>query len=1652
MFVVGIAILISAFVADDDCTFKFGGLYDKDRIAQCLKHLPYKKGEGETLETMKTVRSYIDSYAYRDTMVNPPEPFSGFDIVTELDKIENTEYKNGLEYHLAISRAFNKLEDAHTNYVFPCSTLFTFIFPFRFVFEVPDPSKPKEIVVKVAGSILGDATNKFIKEGGVNIIDKEVVRLDLPDLEGSGNEKPEVAIAKWADKYSIHSRTSAAKLAFSITEEVFFQRSLVAFPIPNGNIGVTVKTAEGEQKVDVPFYAYSLANVTDVDEMLTKICPLKEKMQRSNTSKQASAKTPLFEEDEKHFRSVMDAHKDDPLFQQIYEGIWKSPELKKALSQNSGNIPINERLRLPIEKEIFDRVDKIISKQFASRNEISQNDNQKQTFKEKVEEKIRKMKKNGDSFTNLRYSNNEKPQLKVIKKATRVFAAAIEEYKLGYLFIGTFSPSTNAEASEWLSCIVEGITYAKAHGFKLVVDLRTNAGGLILLSDWLFALLFPEEYPIYPTRSVVASELSKAYLKTVEQPPFAYLTEPITQKIIDDEWAMPKTTVTITGNDGKQRSQDWVYKYVADTDRLVQQLMLIVPLPFRNVRMFAPSDVLFVTDGTCGSACSQFLKRLKEKNLGRVVGLGGSLSGSTVPFDIASFNSGNAIGSDFVEQLRPKSEAMNGKAEFKNLTNENVFPYPGKLPRLTSDIRMTLSTAYSFDWSTPDEEPEFKIVQPDEIIPIYADLVNSFSVEGIVDTVTQIKPIFDKCYDWEVKDNYACQIPANNKHEVYGNPCVGGKFDKDQCKFSRCERGFYADKDGNCQKRPSMGPAKYQEDPTVCVFPQMVPGRADRIIDCLKQLPYDKTEATKTLKTLREYLSVYAYRDTTADPPKPFENNKYDILGELDKIEEAEFSSGLDFHNAIGKAFAKLKDAHTIYHFPCSQPFAFMLPYSFKFEVSDPSKPEEITVKLAEMLPFVTNYYVNDIGRSFKDRIVTKITMSDFNEVENEKPEVTIARWCDENVPLSRTPAARLNYGLDQMFFIRSPTYNTIVDVSVNVTLKTEDGGTETIPLYWYGVSTSNITGSQMLYGDYCKADGSASNDEAEWKATNNEERQQLQRLIQSTKMPQEKLIEEYKSLVQMSKDQLKKQDEERIQKIREEYANNTQFVKAFEKFMENKPLRELIAKDRILHQPLQQLLPPAVQSLQRMIEKENLRMAGKSKMEQSHLANEVEVKEIGTLLGSIHAVAIPEWKIGYCHIRSFSPQTEEDFVKFMDILVKVVQEAKENNYKMVFDVRNNGGGIIYLGAQLFHFLFPEEYPINPRYNYVRSNATDYIAKMMADRKYLIFTDYETMDFIDDVTNLPTSEKKTNIGGKERTQTWSGSYAINSDRLLYEYIGSNIPSSLYGKNLFDPNDLMFITDGECGSTCSQFLKHVKEAQLAKVIGIGGQLTHKDIDYDIASFAAGNVISSEAIDVYRDEVNSIEGWPSKFPRSGTQMTFAMMTSYSFDWKKSDEQLEYKIVKPDEVYPFYPSIEVQLDPDSYISLVEKVKKYFDVCYDWQVKVNESCAVPGEDANAVYGNPCKQGKFTSECAFARCANGYYRNKEDKCVKYPVMPPLPKEEDKPAKKRLSGGAIAGIVVGSVAVVGVAVAIAVVCIVRQKKKKTRKDDYLNMKLTENSN
>ena len=70
---------------------------------------------------------------------------------------------------------------------------------------------------------------------------------------------------------------------------------------------------------------------------------------------------------------------------------------------------------------------------------------------------------------------------------------------------------------------------------------------------------------------------------------------------------------------------------------------------------------------------------------------------------------------------------------------------------------------------------------------------------------------------------------------------------------------------------------------------------------------------------------------------------------------------------------------------------------------------------------------------------------------------------------------------------------------------------------------------------------------------------------------------------------------------------------------------------------------------------------------------------------------------------------------------------------------------------------------------------------------------------------------------------------------------------------YDPTDVILVTDGLCGSTCSCFAKHLLQLQNIRAVYIGGSNSSRDV-FDVASFAGGTVMDSMA---FEDSVTRLD---------------------------------------------------------------------------------------------------------------------------------------------------------------------------------------------------
>ncbi|KAA6391846.1 MAG: hypothetical protein EZS28_012625 [Streblomastix strix] len=249
-----------------------------------------------------------------------------------------------------------------------------------------------------------------------------------------------------------------------------------------------------------------------------------------------------------------------------------------------------------------------------------------------------------------------------------------------------------------------------------------------------------------------------------------------------------------------------------------------------------------------------------------------------------------------------------------------------------------------------------------------------------------------------------------------------------------------------------------------------------------------------------------------------------------------------------------------------------------------------------------------------------------------------------------------------------------------------------------------------------------------------------------------------------------------------------------------------------------------------------------------------------------------------------------------------------------------------------------------------------------------------------------------------------------------------------------------ISDGLCGSTCAQFAKHVGMSHFARTyaVGVAPGEQHR---FDIASFAAGSVESSETIELYKqeaelDQIINKKYLPPPFPRSNTYVTWSHQEAYGITQQTKDQLQEYYIVDPDIWEKQF--IISDDDPDRsfdrlmYYKINAQFKeKYGDFgsenekCIYWEIKQVQKGGECKEqelaDPHAVFGHPCvvdeeefKKDKSTpgtydtSSCVIESCDNGYYlkepasKKKQQTCQPWPqgafLYPgdPLPHQKKK--------------------------------------------------------
>ncbi|KAA6358732.1 MAG: hypothetical protein EZS28_045741, partial [Streblomastix strix] len=304
--------------------------------------------------------------------------------------------------------------------------------------------------------------------------------------------------------------------------------------------------------------------------------------------------------------------------------------------------------------------------------------------------------------------------------------------------------------------------------------------------------------------------------------------------------------------------------------------------------------------------------------------------------------------------------------------------------------------------------------------------------------------------------------------------------------------------------------------------------------------------------------------------------------------------------------------------------------------------------------------------------------------------------------------------------------------------------------------------------------------------------------------------------------------------------------------------------------------------------------------------------------------------------IQSFNPSNSSQFPQDLYSAINSFKDESSSSYakRIIIDVSSNSGGYIYLGAQTLRFLFPQAgHPIYPVVDQIRTPmnkefaALDlYIQNNFKDQSEL-YVNPEDMSVDSQFYTRGGRQRKTtsNEINKSLTVELTEKYGFYMNH-INNFITKASNWKWKRQILYNPEDVLVVTDGLCASSCSQFIKAIQQKHLARIVSVGlrdPRDPNKRQDIAIAgSGSATNVDSIQALKNYEyyRPIWNISNIPGKFIRSGAQLGFADRALYGYTDDTKDQLMEYKIVDADFRY------EVAPNPGDEIEDLEQIQDFY------------------------------------------------------------------------------------------------------------------------------
>lgn len=397
---------------------------------------------------------------------------------------------------------------------------------------------------------------------------------------------------------------------------------------------------------------------------------------------------------------------------------------------------------------------------------------------------------------------------------------------------------------------------------------------------------------------------------------------------------------------------------------------------------------------------------------------------------------------------------------------------------------------------------------------------------------------------------------------------------------------------------------------------------------------------------------------------------------------------------------------------------------------------------------------------------------------------------------------------------------------------------------------------------------------------------------------------------------------------------------------------------------------------------------------------NDIEFDPILTAKGfAFYQANNTELPTAYLKLTSFAENV--NITSYVNVFLDGLLEVKNRNLQyLIVDLRDNDGVNPSLALGLLEYLQPTVFPLNPTLQmrisdlYTELNDKDLLNNLPL--YYPLSTDSVTKTFYKDTVTRTFTDSAGTIKLKFSSKFYRRITESEKDDeaaiLKLQKEDDHVT--------FDPQHLLFLTDGTCYGSCAIMLDRIVIGHIAPVVFLGKRIVDSAQDWDnvtnynVASSPFAAYHTTEWLDEIKAKNPKIKfsEMPEPFLRKDVVMGWTSEEPFTYDLKNMNATLSFTGYHPDYVLHFWPE-NYQSDMTSVADLIMHLEgeEYFKKCLSWQVQESSDCAskVPS-GSHEIYGHPCSSnGKTydTSQCVFARCERGYYRNKDDVCVAVPLL-----------------------------------------------------------------